>query len=347
MDRIRKLFVLFTLAAMVALPFVLLPYVARNQTQPSSPRPSADARRWVAAAAGRVEPRAGEFHIGATTIGRIIDVLVRAGDRIEAGDLLLRLDDREQAARVAAALAEAAMRKVTRDARGATGQIKRRQDSDDAIFNAEQRVVAAHAALDRAVASRRTDASDDVAAARAGLREADAQLAQERETAVSLKIEGTSDIETALNVARSQLTLAQAAFDQTRIRASVSGTVLQVTAKLGEIATPAAPLIVVGDLTSLQVRAEVEERDIAKIHADARVVVRADAFPDTSFDGRVTTIAPGLTRTRLSARGPRRPNDTEALEVFVTLTGTPPLRPGMRVDVYFYSPEEDAAEGKP
>jgi hypothetical protein len=97
----------------------------------------------------------------------------------------------------------------------------------------------------------------------------------------------------------------------------------------------------------LQVRAEVEERDIAKIRADARVVVRADAFPDTGFDGRITTIAQGLTPTRLSARGPHRPNDTEALEVFVTLSGTPPLWPGMRVDVYFYSPEEGAAEGKP
>jgi HlyD family secretion protein len=146
---------------------------------------------------------------------------------------------------------------------------------------------------------------------------------------------------------RSQLTLAQAALDQTRIRASVSGTVLQVTAKLGEIAIPAEPLIVVGDLTGLQVRAAVEERDIAKIRADARVVVRAHAFPDTGFDGRVTTIPPGLSPTRLSACGPRRPNDTEALEVFATLAGTPPLRPGMRVDVYFYSPEEDAPVGKP
>jgi hypothetical protein len=88
------------------------------------------------------------------------------------------------------------------------------------------------------------------------------------------------------------------------------------------------------------------ERDIAKIRADARAVVRADAFPDTGFDGRVTTIAPGLAPTRLSARGPRRPNDTEALEIFVTLAGTPPLRPGKRVDVYLYGTDE-AATDKP
>jgi hypothetical protein len=39
-------------------------------------------------------------------------------------------------------------------------------------------------------------------------------------------------------------------------------------------------------------------------------------------------------------------NDTEALEVFVTLAGTPPLRPRMRVDVYFYG-ADDAATDKP
>jgi len=85
----------------------------------------------------------------------------------------------------------------------------------------------------------------------------------------------------------------------------------------------------------LRVRAEVEERDVVKIHVGQRVVVRADAYPDREFEGVVTQMAPALGPPRILSRGPRRPNDVEVLEVLAALDGEPVLLTGMRVDVFF------------
>ena len=69
-----------------------------------------------------------------------------------------------------------------------------------------------------------------------------------------------SRTEAALAVARAQWSIAQEALEKTRIRAPIAGTVLQVQAKTGEIASPS-----VGDRSRLRVRAEVDERDIGKV----------------------------------------------------------------------------------
>jgi HlyD family secretion protein len=144
-------------------------------------------------------------------------------------------------------------------------------------------------------------------------------------------------LEAALAVARSELSAAELGVEHTRIRAPVDGTVLNVLAKEGEVAVPNPEntLLVLGDVSGLKVRAEVEERDAAKIRVGQLVVVRADAFPDQDFEGRVSQIAKSLSSPRIATRGPRRPNDVEVLEAVADLDGLPPLLTGMRVDVFF------------
>ena len=125
--------------------------------------------------------------------------------------------------------------------------------------------------------------------------------------------------------------------EKTRLRAPYDGTVLGVTARSGEltVASPEAVLVTFGDLSGLKVRAEVEERDATKIKVGQRIVVRADAYPEREFEGKVTLIGSALGNPRINTRGPRRPNDVEVLEVQADLDGTPPLLTGMRVDVFF------------
>lgn len=90
--------------------------------------------------------------------------------------------------------------------------------------------------------------------------------------------------------------------------------------------------------------AEVEERDLNKVHLGQRVVVRSDAFPDKDFTGHVTAIASALGAPSIITRGPRRPNDLDVLEVVATLDNASELVTGMRVDVFFAHPE--TAEAK-
>src|SRR6185437_2341006 len=105
--------------------------------------------------------------------------------------------------------------------------------------------------------------------------------------------------------------------EHTRVRAPFDGTVLNIIAKEGEVAAPSPEntLLVFGDLSAMKVRAE--------------------AYPDQDFEGRVGSIAQSLSQPNIVSRGPRRPNDVEVLEAVVDLDGLPPLLTGMRVDVFF------------
>ncbi len=97
----------------------------------------------------------------------------------------------------------------------------------------------------------------------------------------------------------------------------------------------AQPLLVIGDVSALRVRAEVDDRDIGNIKIGEPVVVRAAAYPDREFAGKVAAIAPIVAPARGLARGSRSPTDVDVVEVMIDLAGPGPLASGMRVDAYF------------
>lgn len=343
MHKTRKFLTLLILAAMVAVPFVLLPMVSAHDLAPAAAQQVSNGLKWVAAAPGKVEPKDGEYRVAAATLGRIVEVRVKAGAAVQAGEILVRLDDAELLARLTAAQADAALKKFARDDQAPTGRLKRRYDADDAVIAAEQKQIAARAALDRVLENARTGnlQEAEVTKARAALQAAEAALTKARATLVDIKAEAgepkTNQYETALIAANSQVAVVQALLDQTRIRAPVAGTALQVAAKVGDTASPQNPesLAVIGDLSLLRVRAEVDERDVGRVKAGQKVVVRTDAFKNQDFAGTVTSIARGLAPSKLSPRGPRRQSEADVLEAFVAFDGAVPLPSGVRVDVYF------------
>ena len=297
---------------------------------------------WAASAAGRVEPRGGEIKIGAQTAGRMADIAVKINDVVKTGDLLIRLDDEEASARMAAAESEAAVRKRERDAETVSRPAQDRRNAEDAVAAAERALAQARADLDGTVRTRSTSgaAASDPPALRAAVKAAQDKLGQERDalrrTQLTAGIPLATRLEAALTAARSDLSLAETALERTRIRAPSDGTVLQINARAGETATPSAEqtLLVLGDLTALRVRAELEERDSAKVRVGQTAVVQSDAHPGRKFEGKVVTMAQALGPSKLAQRGPRRPNDVEVLEVVIDLDANSGLLPGMRVDVF-------------
>src|SRR5262249_3339870 len=152
----------------------------------------------------------------------------------------------------------------------------------------------------------------DLDAARTALSRAQGRLREQRDTVTRLKAAPDaalpSRLESEFNVAQAEWTLAQAALEKTRIRASVDGAVLQVDPRKGELAMPGVEpaLVVLGDVSALRVRAEVDEQYLAKMRVGQRVVVRAAAFRDREFDGKVASIASIVGPGRINARGPRK-----------------------------------------
>jgi HlyD family secretion protein len=316
--------------------------------QSSKPTAKADDARpvWATSAPGRVEPSGGEVRMTAQVPGRVIDVLVGVNDKVAAGDLLVRLADEDLLARVNAARAEMAVRKRDRDGEGVSGAAKDRRVAEDKLSDAERQLAFAREELDRALRLKRSGADLDKA------REAVGKVADDVETARDSlrKLLATGNgpaptrLEAALSAARAEVSLAEAALERTRLRAPATGTVLQLYAKVGETVAPSpeSPLVVMGDVSSLRVRTELEERDIGKVRSGQAAVVRSDAFPGKDFEGVVSSIAKALGPSKLGQRGPRRPTDIDVLEVIIDLSGQPPLLPGMRVDV-FLKADADAA----
>jgi HlyD family secretion protein len=308
---------------------------------------------WAASAPGRVEAVGGEIRISPQAPGRIAEVLVGLNDKVAAGDLLMRLDDEELIGRVHSASAEAAVRKRDRDNTDAGGRpAQDRRTAEDGVATAERQLVQAREEADRLLRARRDSTAADPALdkAREAVTRAKDKLEQAR-TALrkALAVDGLpapSRLEAALTAARAELSAADAALERTRIRASSAGTVLQTNAKAGEMATPSPEnvLFVVGNLASLQVRAEIEERDIGKVRVGQAAVIRSDAFQGKDFEGRIASLAQALGPSRIGQRGPRKPTDVDVLEVLIDLAGQPPLLPGMRVDV-FLRPEATVAPG--
>ena len=217
---------------------------------------------------------------------------------------------------------------------------------EDKVDTSQRQHWTKRAEFDRLAQSRRFgQASDEeVTAARAEMTWAAARLHQDllelRDFKESSRSPAPTMLDTSLAVARARHAAAEATIEKARIRAPSAGSVLQVHAKVGEIVAPIPDqtLIVLGDLQSLRVRAEVSERDLGKVRAGQGVSVKVDAFPEQEFAGRVASLAPALSPPKLGPRGPRKPLDVDALEVMVEFEGTPPLLPGMRADVFFKLP---------
>jgi len=115
--------------------------------------------------------------------------------------------------------------------------------------------------------------------------------------------------------------------------------VLKVDVKAGEVAAPSLPqpLLLLGDLSQLRVRAELDEHNTGKIKVGEAVIVRAEGFPGQTFAGKVAAIAPLVQPARLASPGSRNLTDFSVNEVMVDLNEPGPLIAGMTVDVYFGS----------
>ena len=312
-------------------------------------------QQWAASATGRVEPKDGEVRIAAQVPGRIVEVLSKTNDTVRTGDLMMRLDDQDIYVKIAAAIAEVGVREGEREEEKATGLALERRNAKDAVAVGERALFAAREALDDALRAEKagTGKPDSTEAARKSVDNAATHLQRLRDSlsAVNAKpnMPRYQRLEASLSMARAELSSAEIAMERTRVRAPADGTILNLTGKVGETAVPSpeSALVVFGNLSALRVRAEVEERDAAKISVGQKVVVKADAFPDKSFDGSVTSISQSLGSPRIATRGPRRPNEVEVIEVMVGLDGLPPLFTGMRVDVFFKVPGSSTAAEAP
>jgi HlyD family secretion protein len=97
----------------------------------------------------------------------------------------------------------------------------------------------------------------------------------------------------------SELAKAQERMDETIVRAPARGTILARKVALGQVIasgtsgfSEGTTLMKMADLSTMQVRALVDEADIGKVRTGLQAVVRVDAYPDRTFTAKINKIEP-------------------------------------------------------
>ncbi len=296
---------------------------------------------YVATAVGRLDSAEEARRLVAATDGIIEAVHVERGQHVRAGDVLMSIDCAPRFAEVSARRAEAerataSAALVREGARpeeiaAARANLAAAQTS---ARNQQQRLDQASRLIERGFVSRREfDArTNDRDAATASVAAAQARLEQLLNGA--RQAERTA-ADAATQVAVGEAEVARAMADRCKLRSPIAGQVLQILRREGEFSggSQGTPLIVVADLATISVRAEIGERDAALVHAGQRADIWTDGGA-TRWRGHVTHLADLMGRRNARSLDPTDRFDRDVREVFISFDGpAPPPLVGLRVTV--------------
>ncbi|GJG84920.1 RND transporter [Gemmatimonadetes bacterium T265] len=246
-------------------------------------------------ASGQVRPHT-KVDVAADISGRIVRLAVKEGQLVTRGQFLLQIDPAQYAATV-------------QSAQAAVSQARAQQ------AQAQANLIQAQRAYDRMAAIKKQNAQ------LVSESELD-QLHTQADAARALADAGRF----AVNQALGQLQNAQQALDKTTIVAPMSGRVTRLNVEQGETAVPgtfnkdAATLLTISDMSVLETKIKVDETDVARIKLGDSAVVQIDAFPDSTFTGRVTEISNSALK---STTGQQAADQAVDYEVTVQLLNPP------------------------
>jgi HlyD family secretion protein len=248
--------------------------------------------RSVVSTNGKVEPLQNfEAH---TPIGTTVKkILVREGDHVRKGQLLVQLDDAEARSQAARAKAQvlAADADVSAVEKGGNREevltldsqiTKARTSTDtaqrnlDALRSLQQQGAAAPGEI--------TNAEDQVKRANADL-----NLLLEKQKNRYSQPE-VARVEAQNSQAQAALTAAEDVLNQLNIRAPFDGIVYSLPVLLGAYLNPGDLVLQEADLSKVRVRAFVDEPDVGRLAPGDRIDVTWDAMPERTWQGTVSVI---------------------------------------------------------
>ncbi len=251
-------------------------------------------------ASGKIEPTR-SVDIASDITGRIISIEVDEGDHVRRGQLLLRIDPTQFQASVQQA--EAALSSA-------------KSSELQAVANRNQ----AKRTLDRAILLRAMDSNTEEALE-------NARVSYEVAVAVA---ESQSH-----QVVQAQARVREAAdeLSKTTLVSPMDGQITRLAVEQGEVALASTfsretgLLMTVSDLSVIQVNVLVDETDVVRIREGDSTEVTIDAFPDTTFTGRVTRVSQSASRAASTGSAADRAVD---YDVEITLDDPPPdVRPDL------------------
>jgi HlyD family secretion protein len=256
-------------------------------------------------ASGKIDAKT-KVDVSADITGRIIKIGVKEGDLVTKGQFLLQIDPSQYEASVARAEG------VVASSQASAVQAKANRDQAERALSRSRELAKSSSTLISPEAVEQAQTALEVADA--NYRASEAQLDQAR---------------AGLREARDQLS-------KTRLLAPMPGRVVRLAVEEGEVAVPGTfsretgLLMTIADLSVILAKVNVDETDVVRLHPGDSVEVTIDAFPDSTFAGRVTKISNSAqlaTSTSSSGNAGDRAVD---FDVEVTLTNPPKqIRPDL------------------
>jgi HlyD family secretion protein len=303
------------------------------------------------AAPGRVEPISEEIKVSSELRGKLKEVKIEEGDTVKQGQVLAVLENDDYKAQVAEALArlqqkEAELRRVVNGARK-----QERQEAWQGVEETKAQMENAQAEANRrrslyekgVIAKEESDRAER----EYKVMKARFDAAAERHSFVDDKAreEDQAKAEADVALSRAQLDEARARLEKTFIRAPIDGVVLRKHLNSGESVSDMRemPIVTMANLNKMRVRMDVDETDIGKIEVGQRAFVKADAFGEEKFYGRVIRIGQILGKKNVRTDEPSERVDTKILETLIELEDGKKLSPGLRVDSFILTSANTAA----
>jgi len=288
-------------------------------------------------APGIVEPWGAQVDLASREPGWIARILVREGEVVSAGQLVAMLDDEIQRravemARADLTEAEATLAKVER---GVTPEEMRQARADLEAASARSTFARAAAARvsrlhkEGSVPDNEAERAASEATAQAALAERASARLQELERGARTEDRNAARART--EASRARLRMAEVGVTRRQIIAPNAGTVLLSRFHAGEFySASAGPLLVLGDMSRLQVRLEVDEIDAQEVQRGAPCELFSDGGQALAT-GTIVRLAPKMGRRSLPLESPTARADVRIREVFVEVPATEQLVPGQRV----------------
>jgi HlyD family secretion protein len=288
--------------------------------------------------------------VGAKVMGRVAWIGVEKGDRVQQGQVLVRLEDQEFRAQVNQAKANLAATQARLDQLRAGSRPQEKLKDKATVAQAEANLKNAEAEYDRAsqlypegIISKaeldRVVAQRD--AARAALEAARQSWTM---TDIGPRIEEISAAAAQVKQMQAALDYANTQLAATEIKAPVTGTVLERIVERGEMVTPSATgesgartsVVSLADLNDLQIELDISQQDFARLKMGQRAEIIPEAFQNLNYSGFIAEIAPEANRAKATVQVKVKVENPDQQ-----------LRPEMNARVNFLSDTTPAQNSKP
>jgi len=226
--------------------------------------------------------------LSSKTVGNILAIHVREGDRVRMGQPLIEIDDRDSRAQLQKA--QAGLREV-QDAQEEMDQNIRAAESAREAAEAGRSLAAATFKRYSNLLEEKSVSRQEFDEVQAKLKVAEAEVDRAGRMLQALMAK-KSQLVAKVDQVKADITSAQVYVGYSRILSPINGVVTSKQAEVGLLAAPGVPLLTLEDNSRYRLEVSVEDSMLKKVRVDTPVRISIDALGPQEFSSRVTEIVP-------------------------------------------------------